>query len=118
MLYIRIRIVCFLLVLNYHHSEGEHLLNFTNLVKKYFLLCGQDYFCGSPNETHKSEYLPDLPYTDQNVCPPCKCTKDCINTGDCCPDLFFSLPEMTCVNRTIVWGTKKREKQIGKSFIY
>ena len=110
MLRISIHIFSSLLLLNYHYSEGEHPLNFTNLMKKYFLLCGQDYFCRSPHETHKSEYVPDLQYTDQNVCPPCKCTKDCVTTGDCCPDLFFSLPEMTCVSRTILWGTKKKEK--------
>ncbi|KAK3103583.1 hypothetical protein FSP39_020344 [Pinctada imbricata] len=44
------------------------------------------------------------------VCPECKCDTGCLLRGDCCPDLYFSLPELSCVNRTIIEGNSEENR--------
>ncbi|KAK3103344.1 hypothetical protein FSP39_018624 [Pinctada imbricata] len=77
-------------------------LNYEKLMREYFLLCGPDFFCLPPNVTHRFSIQPELNHTYRNLCPECKCDSACVSRGDCCPDVFFKLPELECVNRTII----------------
>ncbi|KAK3102820.1 hypothetical protein FSP39_014141 [Pinctada imbricata] len=82
-------------------------------MSKYFLLCGGEYFCNDPKQYHGWDISVNYKYRHLGLCPDCMCDKDCVLRGDCCPDLFFSLPELVCVNRTIINGNydKNRTEQ-------
>ena len=96
--------------------------DYTGLMKKYYLLCGPDYFCNKAEDTHKFDISPDYSYSQKNhsdVCPKCECDYACARRGDCCPDLFFKFPELRCVNRTVIKGKDEeaRDQQFSELMV-
>ena len=88
-------------------------LDYKDLMQKYYLLCGADYFCYHAADTHTFEVSPDYFYnssTNYSICPKCECDFECARRGDCCPDVFFKFPELRCVNRTIIKGADEHAR--------
>ena len=79
-------------------------LNYTFLMQEYYLLCGPEYFCLNASQTHQYDRHPTYSYAHLEVCPECSCDFECVRIGNCCPDIFFALPKLQCVNRTIIQG--------------
>ena len=82
----------------------EEKINYTRLMQDYYILCGSDYLCLDSNKTHHFELYPKYSYAHLELCPRCSCENNCVRIGNCCPDIFFALPELQCVNRTIIQG--------------
>ncbi|KAK3097944.1 hypothetical protein FSP39_014723 [Pinctada imbricata] len=98
------------LVLHLFVNISAGLSDYTHLMKKYYLLCGPEYFCLPPIKTYQWEVSPNLSYQHMKVCPECQCDKACIKRGDCCADLYFSFPDLVCVNRTIINGRYEKDR--------
>ncbi|KAK3083363.1 hypothetical protein FSP39_020793 [Pinctada imbricata] len=79
-------------------------------MQSYYLLCGPEYFCLPPNRTHEWNIWPNSSHKHLNVCPECQCDVECIKRGDCCADLYFSFPDLNCVNRTLINGRYEKNK--------
>ena len=84
-------------------SSTENI-NYTKLMQDYYMLCGADYFCLDSNKTHHFDIYSEYSYAHLELCPKCSCDNKCVRIGNCCPDIFFALPELQCVNRTIIQG--------------
>ena len=82
--------------------RSEERFNYTRLMQEYYIICGSDYFCLDSNKTHYYDIHPEYSYSHIELCPKCSCESACVRIGNCCPDLFFALPELQCVNRTII----------------
>ena len=82
-------------------SPGIPVLKRDPLIEQYFLVCGFDYLCDS--SLWWTFIQPTTEYREQtNQCPECFCDDKCLSRGDCCPDLYFSLPNQTCTSTTIM----------------
>ena len=90
------------------------LLKRDPFIEQYFLVCGFDYLCDSSSW---STYIrPRYEYREvTNQCPECFCDDKCLSRGDCCPDLYFSLPNQTCTSVTIMNYTQDYEIEPGTS---
>lgn len=79
------------------------MYNYSNIIHNHFLVCGPDYLCDHAfmNYTH----LPDNTYKNIELCPECFCDSTCIINENCCPDVFFKMPEQTCIDSIILDST-------------
>ncbi|XP_060074623.1 uncharacterized protein LOC132554334 [Ylistrum balloti] len=75
------------------------------LIHQFLLMCGYDYICHISNFPMLTFPAPDESYNITGVCPTCHCDNECMSRGDCCPDVYFALPPMTCVNTTLLNAT-------------
>ena len=93
-------------------------LNFLDLVHEYYLFCGADYLCD--NHTLPAPFIiPDRTYrADTKHCPECFCDDQCLHRGDCCPDLYFSLPPLVCTNTTVLNFTGVHTQSINSTGNY
>ena len=85
-------------------ESSKQDLNYTSLMQRYYILCGPDYFCLDASKTHQYDIHPTFSYAHLELCPECSCDFTCVRIGNCCPDIFFALRELQCVNRTIIQG--------------
>ena len=77
------------------------VFDFELLIYEYLLVCGYEYLC---NDTYipGAGIRPTTNFRDTiKNCPECFCDTQCMSRGDCCPDMFFKLPEVTCHDVTI-----------------
>ncbi|XP_069136321.1 uncharacterized protein [Argopecten irradians] len=70
-------------------------------------MCGYDYICDISKFPliARSILVPDISYNKTGICPSCYCDDVCMSRGDCCPDVYFALPPLTCINTTILNAT-------------
>ncbi|XP_060064257.1 uncharacterized protein LOC132544650 [Ylistrum balloti] len=73
--------------------------NLTNLVYQYYLVCGAEYIC----EKHNYNFIiNDLSMQGLELCPLCSCKRECVQAGNCCPDIMFAFPVPLCKHTSIV----------------
>ena len=65
--------------------------NLTAAVFKAFLTCGGNYVCNKNKYAFPHVGIESDEFT--KLCPKCECDSSCHVRGDCCPDVFFELPE-------------------------
>ena len=95
-------IECFLLLLSF--CTGRTSLDFKDrLLDPYLAACGPAYLC----DESLTNVSIDIDYKRLELCPRCQCDTLCSMRGDCCPDLFFKRPNMSCTNTTIFRSNKK-----------
>ena len=98
-------VILFVTLLTTRLTESSNQdLNYTSLMQEYYILCGPDYFCLDASKTHQYDIHPTYSHAHLELCPECSCDFTCVRIGNCCPDIFFALPELQCVNRTIIQG--------------
>ncbi|XP_069136322.1 uncharacterized protein [Argopecten irradians] len=81
--------------------DGRNI-NLKDLVQHFLLLCGYDYICDISSFQPSDVPVPTETYKLTGVCPSCHCDDDCMSRGDCCPDVYFAVPPMACVNTTLL----------------
>ncbi|VDI72778.1 Hypothetical predicted protein [Mytilus galloprovincialis] len=79
-------------------SRTSYAFNLTHILDEYISVCGSQ-ICNIKKQG--TNYLNHLQTTYNTHCPKCSCQVGCIQSGNCCPDLFFSL-KPTCVKTSIV----------------
>ncbi|XP_060074640.1 uncharacterized protein LOC132554350 [Ylistrum balloti] len=82
-------------------SDGREI-KLNDLIHQFLLMCGYDYICDISNFPMFRFPIPDESYNITGVCPSCQCDDECMSRGDCCPDVYFALPPMACVNTTLL----------------
>ena len=71
--------------------------NITNIMDEYIAVCGH-LIC---NTNHVTGNIYDVQFPKYRaLCPTCSCSSNCIQSGRCCPDMFFSIA--SCVNPNIL----------------
>ncbi|KAK3087736.1 hypothetical protein FSP39_009980 [Pinctada imbricata] len=75
-------------------NHSDKTSNKDLLLEQYISVCGHEYLCDSdliPYHLKSNES-----YSSLIDCPKCLCHPNCFQTGTCCPDVFFSYPELSC----------------------
>ena len=84
------------------NSTSRNEFNYTRLIEQYYLVCGAVYVCNL-DRINPRFITPDLQYRNATKhCSDCYCDDACLSRGDCCPDIYFSLPVLACVNTTVL----------------
>ena len=78
--------------------------NYSDLIKKYFLMCGPQNMCNQSIVNFTSVY--ETLYDKIRLCPECSCNESCIVNENCCPDVFFKLPVQSYEDVVILDSTK------------
>ncbi|KAK3087299.1 hypothetical protein FSP39_004377 [Pinctada imbricata] len=73
-----------------YHTHVNH----TFVLEQYIAVCGHDFLCDvSVVPPHLKS---NNSYESHIKCPPCSCNISCLVNWNCCPDLYLTLPPMTC----------------------
>ncbi|OWF56630.1 hypothetical protein KP79_PYT16232 [Mizuhopecten yessoensis] len=83
-------------------KSDERNINLNALIHQHLLLCGYDYICDVSDFPLLKSPAPEGSYNITGVCPNCYCDDECMSRGDCCPDVYFAVPPMACVNTTLL----------------
>ncbi|XP_021358477.1 uncharacterized protein LOC110453718 [Mizuhopecten yessoensis] len=81
-------------------TQRTYAVNFTNILQQYALMCGHSHLCNW--SAIYDIVFPARIYDGPDICPHCACDRQCIERGDCCPDVLFPHPGLACLNLAIV----------------
>lgn len=85
-------------------STETRTYNYSEIIKKYFLMCGPQNLCNQSIVNFTSVY--ETLYDKIGICPECSCNESCIIHENCCPDVFFKLPVQSYEDVVILDSTK------------
>ncbi|XP_021358437.1 uncharacterized protein LOC110453698 [Mizuhopecten yessoensis] len=84
-----------------HSIELGQRINTTSILTEYTLVCGFDYLCDPSSVTLPDKQRAPTPmgYSHIITCPHCSCNMtSCFVEKNCCPDIVFRYPDMSCVS--------------------
>ena len=75
------------------HCEQQNM-NMSQVMEQYISVCGHDRLCNKDEIPYRLRS--NQSYQSLILCPDCSCGPQCLQNGNCCPDLFFSFPTLNC----------------------